>query len=72
MGVVTLPTRLDWSPRQTSGWDYTDPVHRREISRIVLDVGHALDIEVFIDPADMVQWVDELDVSRRVAPAVEG
>ena len=70
VGIISLPTRLDWSPRQMSGWNFADEVHRREIYRIVLDVGDALDIQVFIDPGELVQWVPELDVSRRVRPAV--
>jgi transcriptional regulator with XRE-family HTH domain len=71
VGIISLPTRLDWSPRQASGWDYADEVHRRELYRIVLDVGDALDIRVFIEPKELVQWSSELDVARRVRPAVD-
>ena len=71
VGLVSLPTRLDWSPRQASGWDYADEVHRRELYRIVLDVGDALDIQVFIEPDELVQWSNELDVARRMRPAVD-
>lgn len=67
--TIWLPTRLDWSPRQASGWDYADEVHRREIYRIVVDVGDALDIQVFTDPVELVEWSGELDVARRVRPA---
>ena len=70
VGIISLPTRLDWSPRQASGWDYVDEVHRREIYRVVLDVGDAVDIQVFIDPDELLQWSDQLDVSRRMTPAV--
>ncbi len=70
VGIISLPTRLDWSPRQASGWDYADEVHRRELYRIVLDVGDALDIQAFIEPDELVQWSSELDVSRRMRPAV--
>ena len=70
VSVISLPTRLDWSPRQTSGWDFSDEVHRRELYRIVLDVGDALDIQVFIEPDELVQWSAELDVARRVRPAL--
>ena len=71
VGIISMPLRLDWSPRQVSGWDYTDEVHRRELYRIVLDVGDALDIQVFIDPSELVRWSNELGVARRVRPAVE-
>ena len=70
VSVISLPTRLDWSPRQASGWDFSDEVHRRELYRIVLDVGDALDIQVFIEPDELVQWSTELDVARRVRPAL--
>ena len=70
VSVISLPTRLDWSPRQASGWDFSDEVHRRELYRIVLDVGDALDIQVFIEPDELVQWSAELDVARRVRPAL--
>ncbi len=71
VGIFSLPIRLDWSPRQTSGWDFTDELHRRELYRIVLDVGDALDIQVFIEPSELVQWSSELGVARRLRPAVE-
>ena len=45
-------------------------MHRRELYRIVLDVGDALDIQVFIEPDELVQWSTELDVARRVRPAL--
>ena len=70
VSVISLPTRLDWSPRQASGWDFSDEMHRRELYRIVLDVGDALDIQVFIEPYELVQWSAELDVARRVRPAL--
>ena len=70
VSAISLPTRLDWSPRQASGWDFSDEVHRRELYRIVLDVGDALDIQVFIEPDELVQWSTELDVARRVRPAL--
>ncbi len=71
VGIISLPIRLDWSPRQASGWDYADEVHRRELYRIVLDVGDALDIQVFIEPSELVQWSSELGVARRLRPAVD-
>lgn len=71
VGTISLPTRLDWSPRQVSGWDYADEVHRREIYRIVIDIGDALDIQVFTDPAELLCWSNELDVARRVRPGFD-
>jgi hypothetical protein len=71
VGTISLPARLDWSPRMMSGWDYTDEVHRREIYRIVVDVGDALDIQVFIDPDELMQWSGDLNVARRVQPAFD-
>ena len=70
MSTISLSTRLDWSPRQASGWNFSDEVHRREFYRSVLDVGDALDIQVFIEPDELVQWPNELDVARRVRPAL--
>lgn len=71
VGAIWLPARLDWSPRMASGWDYADEVHRREIYRIVFDVGDALDIQVFTDPDELLQWSCDLDVARRVQPAFD-
>jgi DNA-binding XRE family transcriptional regulator len=71
VGTISLPARLDWSPRMLTGWDYADEVHRREIYRIVVDVGDALDIQVFIDPDELMHWSADLDVARRVQPALD-
>ncbi len=71
VGTISLPARLDWSPRMLSGWDYSDEVHRREIYRIVVDVGDALDMQVFIDPDELMQWSADLNVARRVQPAFD-
>lgn len=71
VGTLALPARLDWSPRMSSGWDYADEVHRREIYRIVVDVGDALDIEVFTDPDELLEWSLDLNVARRVQPAFD-
>ena len=71
VGTISLPARLDWSPRMASGWDYNDEVHRREIYRIVVDVGDALDIQVFIDPDELLRWSADLHVARRVQPAFD-
>lgn len=71
VGTVSLPARLDWSPRMLSGWDHADEVHRREIYGIVMDVGDALDMQMIIDPDEVMKWSGDLDVARRVRPAFD-
>ncbi len=46
-------------------------MHRREQYRIVLEVGDPLDIQVFIEPSELVQWSSDLGVARRLRPAVD-
>ncbi|HWL42251.1 MAG TPA: helix-turn-helix transcriptional regulator [Ilumatobacter sp.] len=71
VSVIELPVRLDWSPRESAGWVYGDEVHRRELYRIVLDVGDALDVRVFVDPDELVAWHTDLLVARAVRPALD-
>lgn len=64
VGPITLPVRLDWSPRIAGVWNYDDEGHRRELYRIMLDVGDAVDVITYTDPDELVAWSDELLVSR--------
>lgn len=64
VGPIVLPVRLDWSPRAAGSWDYNDEDHRRELYRIMIDAGDALDVITYTDPDELAQWADELLVSR--------
>lgn len=64
VGLITLPVRLDWSPRIAGAWNYGNEDHRRELYRIMLDVGDAVDVITYTDPDELVAWADELLVSR--------
>lgn len=62
--AFSLPVRLDWSPRVAEAWDYGDEVHRRELYRLLIDVGGAIDVIMFVDVDELAAWSDELLVSR--------
>ena len=64
VGMITLPVRLDWSPRIAGAWNYGDEDHRRELYKIMVDVGDAVDVMTYIDPDELVAWSGELLVSR--------
>jgi len=61
---VELPVRLDWSPRAAGRWCYGDEDHRRELYRLLLDVGEAIDVMTYVDVDELASWADELLVSR--------
>ena len=69
--AIELPVRLDWSPRSASTWRYHDVDHRREIYRLVLDVGEAIDVMTYLDVDELIEWADELPVARAVRPALQ-
>lgn len=64
VGPITLPIRLDWSPRIAGNWNYANDDHRRELYRILIDVGDAIDVITYTDPDELVAWSDGLLVSR--------
>lgn len=53
--TMLLPTRLDWTRRQSHSWDLGDPDRRASLTSIVIAEGNAVDIAMLLDPA----WVDE-------------
>ncbi len=63
VSTFDLPVRLDWSPRRALRWHYDDEAHRRELYRIVLDVGDALDVMTYVDVDELAAWSNELLVS---------
>lgn len=69
---VDLPVRLDWSPRATVGWNYHDEEHRREMYRLLIDVGEALDVMTYVDVDELASWSDELLVSRAARRVLDG
>lgn len=64
VGEVELPVRLDWSPRAADRWRYGDEDHRRELYRLLVDVGEAVDVMTYVDVDELASWSDELLVSR--------
>lgn len=69
--VVELPVRLDWSPREAGHWSYNDEVHRRELYRLLIDVGQAVDVMTYVDINELTAWADELLVSRDARGVLE-
>lgn len=64
VAAVELPVRLDWSPRAAGRWDYGDEQHRRELYRLLIDVGEAIDVMTYVDVDELATWSNELLVSR--------
>lgn len=64
VGRIELPVRLDWSPRHAAGWHYADETHRRELYRLLMDVGDAIDIITYVEVDELAAWADGLLVSR--------
>ncbi len=66
-----LPVRLDWSPRVASRWVYGDVEHRRELYRLLIDTGEAIDVMTYVDVDELAAWAPELRVSRVSRPVLE-
>ncbi len=69
--TLALPVRLDWSPRRAGRWNYHDPTHRRELYRLIIDVGNALDVMTYLDPDELMEWAPSMLVSQAAHPVLE-
>ncbi len=67
---VALPQRLDWSPRGSPTWRLADRAVRQAFYALVLDEGNAVDVQVFLDPDELVRLADDLPVARSHRSAV--
>ncbi len=68
---IELPVRLDWSPRRAHRWRYSDFDHRRELYRLILDTGDAIDVMTYLDVDELLDWADDLPVARATRPSLD-
>ncbi|MHB1786622.1 MAG: helix-turn-helix domain-containing protein [Acidimicrobiales bacterium] len=68
-GKVTLPNRLDWSPR-AGPRDLDDPVQRSGLYGQVLDEGTPFDIRLWIDPDLLVNAWPDVPIARHLREPV--
>jgi transcriptional regulator with XRE-family HTH domain len=61
---ITLPTRIDWSPRAKPTWNLGDLAVRESFYALVLDEGELLDICIYLHPAELVRMGGAIPVSR--------
>ncbi|CAN5820081.1 hypothetical protein BH24ACT5_BH24ACT5_12060 [soil metagenome] len=66
-----LPVRLDWSPRIAGPWRYDDEAHRRDLYRLLLDVGDAVDVMTYIDVDELAAWSGDLLVASDARAALD-
>jgi transcriptional regulator with XRE-family HTH domain len=62
---IDLPNHIDWTPRQ-GRWDLRDPDQRAGAYAQVLDEGTAADIQIWIDPDELVAMWPEVPVARHM------
>ncbi len=67
--VVTLPNRLDWTPRQGPR-DLRDREQRAGAYAQVLDEGTPADIRIWIDPDELVALWPDVPVARHLREPV--
>lgn len=68
-GQLTLPTRLDWSPR-SGPRDFRDPDQRAGAYALVLNEGTPADIRVWVDLDDLADLWPNVPVSRHLREPV--
>ncbi len=68
--VVTLPNRIDWTPRRGPR-DLRDDDQRAGAYAQVLDEGTPADIRIWIDPDELVALWPDVPVARHLRAAVE-
>lgn len=67
--VVTLPNRIDWTPRRGAR-DLRDDDQRAGAYAQVLDEGSPADIRIWIDPDELVALWPDVPVARHMREAV--